>query len=43
VIALVALFVYVNRVQLEACARTCHCRIAEQDITVPTCNTDLDL
>jgi hypothetical protein len=38
-----ALFVYVNRAPLEACARTCECRIAEQDISVPLCDADLDL
>ncbi len=42
-IAAVALFVYVNRAPLEACARTCECRIADRDITVPTCQPDLGL
>ncbi len=42
-IAAVGLFVYVNREPLQACARSCECRIADQDITVPTCNPDLDL
>jgi hypothetical protein len=38
-----ALFVYANREAFRACARTCECRIAEQDITVPACDPDLDL
>ena len=42
-IALVALFVYVNRRPLEACAKTCECEIAGKHITVPTCDTDLSL
>ena len=37
------LFVYVNREAFRACARTCECRIADQDITVPACDPDLDL
>jgi hypothetical protein len=39
----VAVFVYVNRVPLEECARTCECRIVRQDVTVPFCDSDLDL
>jgi hypothetical protein len=42
-IAAVALFVYVNRDPLRACARTCECQIAKQDLTVPLCDPDLDL
>ncbi|MGH9276059.1 MAG: hypothetical protein ACRDZU_15550 [Acidimicrobiales bacterium] len=42
-IALVALFVYVNRRPLEACAKTCECEIAGKHITVPTCDTNLSL
>lgn len=36
--AVLALFVYVNRVPLEQCARTCECRLAGQDISVPVCD-----
>lgn len=43
IVGAVALFVYVNRDPLEACARTCECRIADRDIHVPTCQSDLDL
>lgn len=43
VIAVVALFVYVNRAPLEACAKTCTCEIAGQEITVPICDPDLKL
>ncbi len=39
VLAAMALFVYTNRVEFETCARTCECRIANQDITIPACNT----
>lgn len=42
-IALVALFVYVNRRPLEACAKTCECEIAGRHLTVPTCDSDLSL
>lgn len=42
-IAAVAVFVYANRRPLEQCARTCECRIAGQDLTVPTCDPDLSL
>ena len=42
-IVLVAVFVYVNRRPLEACARTCECEIAGQHLTVPTCDPDLSL
>ena len=42
-IALVALFVYVNRRPLEACAKTCECEISGRHITVPTCDPDLSL
>ena len=42
-IALVALFVYVNRRPLEACAKTCECEIGGRHITVPTCEPNLSL
>lgn len=42
-IALVGLFVYVNRVPLKACAKTCECEIAGKHLTVPTCGSDLNL
>ena len=42
-IVAVAAFVIVNRVQLEACARTCECRVVRQDVEVPLCNPDLQL
>ena len=42
-IALAALFVYVNRAPLKACAKTCECEIGGRHITVPTCNPDLSL
>ena len=35
-----ALFVYANRAPLEACARTCECQLAGQDVTVPVCDPD---
>jgi hypothetical protein len=42
-IAGVALFVYVNRNALEQCARTCECQIADRDISVPICESDIEL
>ncbi len=42
-IGLVALFVYVNRDPLKACAKTCECQIADRDISIPMCDPDLDL
>jgi hypothetical protein len=42
-IAGVALFVYVNRNALEQCARTCECRIADRDLSVPICDPDVAL
>jgi hypothetical protein len=36
-----AVFVYANRLALEECADTCKCRVAERDISVPACSTDL--
>lgn len=42
-LAAVAVFVYANRGPLQACARTCECQIAGQDLTVPLCDPDLDL
>ena len=35
--------VYVNRDALEACAETCECEIADQDLSVPFCDPNLDL
>lgn len=43
VVAAVGLFVFFNHEPLEECARTCKCRIARQEIHVPTCQSDLDL
>lgn len=43
VAALVAVVVYVNRAPLETCARTCECRLAGQDVTVPICDPDTHL
>jgi hypothetical protein len=40
--AILALLVYVNRGPLEVCARTCECRIAGQDLTVPACEPQTD-
>jgi hypothetical protein len=42
-IVAVAVFVYVNRAPLKACAATCECRVAKQDIDVPLCDPHLDL
>jgi hypothetical protein len=42
-LAALALFVYVNRAPLRACAQTCECRIADRDIDVPFCETDLTM
>ena len=39
----VGVLVYVNRDPLKACAVTCECQIADQDIDVPFCDPDLDL
>jgi len=36
--AILALFVYVNRGPLQACAETCECRVAGQNVTVPACD-----
>ena len=35
---ILALFVYVNRSPLQACARTCECRVAGHDLTMPACD-----
>jgi hypothetical protein len=43
VMVAMALFIYVNREPLRACAQTCECRIADRDITVPACSPDLEL
>ena len=42
-IVALAVFVYVNRDPLKACAETCECQIAEQDLSVPFCDPNLDL
>ena len=42
-IVAMAVFVYVNRDPLKACAETCECQIAEQDLSVPFCDPNLDL
>ena len=39
----VGVLVYVNRDALQACAETCECQIADQDIDVPFCDPNLDL
>jgi hypothetical protein len=38
-----AVFIYVNRDPLQACARDCECEIANQDISVPFCDPNLEL
>lgn len=43
VIALVGLFVYVNRAPLRACAKTCECQIGGRTITIPTCSSTVKL
>ena len=43
VIALVAVLVYVNRDPLKACAETCECQIADQDLSVPFCDPNFEL
>jgi hypothetical protein len=40
VFAALALFVYANRLPLERCARTCECRVAGANVTVPLCHHD---
>jgi uncharacterized membrane protein len=42
-IVAVAVFAYVNRASLKACAATCECRVAQQDIEVPLCDPHLDI
>ena len=42
-LAAAAVFVYVNRAPLETCARTCECQLAGRDVTVPGCDSDLEL
>jgi hypothetical protein len=42
-IVAVAVFVVLNRDQLETCARTCECQIVEQEVDVPFCDPDLEL
>jgi hypothetical protein len=41
--AVLALVVYLNRAPLEACARTCECQLAGQEVTVPFCDPDTEL
>jgi hypothetical protein len=43
VVGAVAVFLYANRLPLEECARTCECRVVRQDVSVPFCDSDLDL
>ena len=40
-IAVVAVFVYANRLALETCAETCKCELGGQDVTLPACGADL--
>ena len=40
-VAAVAVLVYVNRDALKACARTCECQVADQDLSVPFCDPDV--
>jgi hypothetical protein len=42
-IAGVAVFAYVNRSPLKACAETCECEIADQEISVPFCDPNFEL
>lgn len=42
-IALVGVFVYVNRAPLKTCARTCECELGGRHVSVPTCDPDLKL
>lgn len=35
-------FAYANRAELRACATTCECRLLGQDVTVPTCSSELN-
>jgi hypothetical protein len=37
-LAMVALFVYVNRDALKACAENCECEVADQAVNVPFCD-----
>jgi hypothetical protein len=37
----VAVFIYVEREDLEQCGRTCTCRVAGIDVDVPACDPDL--
>jgi hypothetical protein len=39
--AALAIFVYANRFALQECASECECRLAGQDVTVPSCDVDL--
>lgn len=41
VLAVITLFIYVNRAPLQACVRTCECSLAGRQVTVPTCNQPL--
>lgn len=42
-IAAAAVFVYVNRHPLKACASTCECEIVGQDVSVPFCDPNGEL
>lgn len=42
-IAAVAVLVYVNRAALETCATDCECEVADRELTVPFCESELDL
>ena len=42
-VAAVAVFVVLNRDELETCAQTCECQLVEQDVDVPFCDPELDL
>lgn len=43
VLAVLAVFVYLNRAPLQACAHTCECSLAGRDVTVPICDPGLTL
>jgi hypothetical protein len=38
-----AVFVYVNRSPLKACAESCECEIADQEVSVPFCDPNFEL
>lgn len=43
IVGAIAVFVYANRVELEVCAKTCECTLVGRHVTVPTCQSDLEL